>query len=165
MLIPPNFQKLLPHKSGKKEDFDGLVNESLNSKDIIIKNLQVQSYRLRKKVNAHENKILILESGHNSLEQYRCCNNIEITGIPDSIPNQNLEEKVVNILSEISVENLNVVVILIKYIQQTERCIFQVQKYTEEKYHIIYHIKHYHINDLFNLFAYYDFGENYWGNN
>ena len=92
MLIPPNFQKLLPHKSGKKKGFDGLVNESLNSKDIIIKNLQVQSYCLRKKVNALENKILILESGHNSLAQHRRCNNIEITVIPDSIPNQNLEE-------------------------------------------------------------------------
>ena len=32
------------------------------------------------------------------------------------------------------VENLNVLVILIKYIQATERHIFQVQKYTEEKY-------------------------------
>ena len=42
-------------------------------------------------------------------------------------------------------------VILLKYIQKTERWIFQVQKYTEEKY----------INDLFNLFPYYDFGENY----
>ena len=33
-----------------------------------------------------------------------------------------------------SVENLNVVIVLLKYIQETERCIFQVQKYTEKKY-------------------------------
>ena len=32
------------------------------------------------------------------------------------------------------VGNLKVVVILIKYIQETEWCIFQVQKYREEKY-------------------------------
>ena len=128
---------------------------------------------------------------------------MEITGIPDSVPDQNLEEKVVDILNEISVdvspkdiearhrvgyqrksskktiacfinrkhekkalisrkilrkssspnrnvfinENLTVksnkiaflsrklvVVILIKYIQEAERSIFQVKKYTEEKY-------------------------------
>ena len=31
------------------------------------------------------------------------CNKIEITGIPDSVPDQHLEEKVVDILNEISV--------------------------------------------------------------
>ena len=75
--------------------FDGLDNELLNLKDLIIKNLQVENQRLRKKVNVLENKILTLESGRR--------NNIEITGIPDSVPDQNLEEKVVDILNEISV--------------------------------------------------------------
>ena len=83
--------------------FDGLDNELLNLKDVIIKNLQVENERLRKKVNVLENKILTLESEHNSLEQYGRRNNIEITGIPDSVPDQNLEEKVVDILNEISV--------------------------------------------------------------
>ena len=46
--------------------------------------------------------------------------------------NENLTVKTTKLL--FSVENLNVVVILLKYIQETERCIFQVQKYTEEKY-------------------------------
>ena len=66
---------------GKKmtSRFDGLDNELLNLKDVIIKNLQVENQRLTKKVNALENKILTLESGHNSLEQYRRRNNIEIT--------------------------------------------------------------------------------------
>ena len=83
--------------------FDGLGNELLNLKDLIIKNLQVENERLRKKVNVLENKILTLESEHNSLEQYGRRNNIEITGIPDSLPDQNLEGKVVDILNEISV--------------------------------------------------------------
>ena len=61
------------------------------------------SQKKRKKVNVLENKILTSESEHNSLEQYGRHNNIEITGIPDSIPDQNLEEKVVDILNEISV--------------------------------------------------------------
>ena len=66
--------------------FDGLDNELLNLKDVIIKNLQVENECLRKKVNVLENKVLILESEHNSPEQYGCCNNIEITGIPDNVP-------------------------------------------------------------------------------
>ena len=83
--------------------FDGLDNELLNLKDVIIKKLQVENERLRKKVNVLENKILTFESEHNSLEQYGPRNNVEKTGIPDDVPNQNLEEKVVDILNEISV--------------------------------------------------------------
>ena len=83
--------------------FDGLDNELLNLKDVIIKNLQAENQRLRKKVNVLENKILTPEREHNSLEQYGRRNNIEITGIPDSVPDQNLEEKVVDILNEITV--------------------------------------------------------------
>ena len=73
--------------------FDGLGNELLNLKDVIIINLQVENKRLRKKANVLESKILTLESEHNLLEQYGRRNNIEITGIPYSVPNQNLEEK------------------------------------------------------------------------
>ena len=49
--------------------FDGLDNELLKLKDVIIKNLQVENERLRKKVNVLESKILTLESDCNSLEQ------------------------------------------------------------------------------------------------
>ena len=45
--------------------FDGLDIELLNLKDVIIKNLQVENERLRKKVNVLENKVLTLESEHN----------------------------------------------------------------------------------------------------
>ena len=83
--------------------FDGLGNELLNLKDVIIKNLQIENEPLRKKINVFENKILTLESEHNSLEQYGRRNNIKITGISDRAPNQNLEEKAVDILNEISV--------------------------------------------------------------
>ena len=48
--------------------FDGLDNEFLNLKDVIIKNFQVENEYLRKKVNVLESKILTLESDHNSLE-------------------------------------------------------------------------------------------------
>ena len=48
--------------------FDGLDNELLNLKDVIIKKLQAENERLRKKLNVLENKILAFESEHNSLE-------------------------------------------------------------------------------------------------
>ena len=84
--------------------FDGIDIQLLNLKDVIIKNLPVENECLRKKVNVLENKVLTLESEHISLEQYGRRNNIEITGIPDNVPNQILEEKVVDILNEISVD-------------------------------------------------------------
>ena len=54
-------------------------------------------------MNVLENKILTLESEHSSLKQYGRRNKIEITGIPDSVLDQNLEEKVLDILNEITV--------------------------------------------------------------
>ena len=85
--------------------FDGLDNELLNLKDVIIKNLEVENERLRKNVNVLENKILTLESEHNSLEHYGRRNNIEIPGILISVPDQNLEERIVDVLNEINVND------------------------------------------------------------
>ena len=99
--------------------FDGLDNELLNFKDVIIKNLRVENEHLRKKVNILKNKILTLQSEDNSLEQYGCHNTIEITVIPDNVPNQNLEEKVVDILNEINVD------VLLKDIESCHRVITQ----------------------------------------
>ena len=84
--------------------FDGLGNELLNLKDVIIKNIQVENEHLRQKVNVLENKLLTLENEHDSLEQYGHRNNTEITGIPDSVPDQNLEEKLAVLLNEISID-------------------------------------------------------------
>ena len=84
--------------------FDGLDNKLINLKDVIIKNLQVENEVFRKTVNVLENKVLTLESKHNSLEQFGRRNNIETFGIPDSILDQNLDEKFVGIFNEISVD-------------------------------------------------------------
>ena len=77
--------------------------EVLNIKDVITKNLQVENHRLRKKVSDLESKVISLESDYDSLEQYGRRYNIEICGILDSVPDQNLEEKVIKILDEIDV--------------------------------------------------------------
>ena len=56
--------------------FHGLDIELLNLKDVIIKNLQVENERLRKKVKVLENNISTVESEHNSIDQYGQRNNI-----------------------------------------------------------------------------------------
>ena len=83
--------------------FDSLDKEILNLKDVIIKNLQVENQRLRKKVSSLKSKVILLESGHNSLEQYGRRNNIEISGILDGVLDQNLEQKILEILGEVYV--------------------------------------------------------------
>ena len=75
----------------------------LNLKDVIIKNLQVQNRRLRKKINNLEKKVISLQENSNSLEQYDRSNSLEITGILDNVENQNLEKKIIEILDKIDI--------------------------------------------------------------
>ena len=82
---------------------DGLDKEILTLKDVIIRNLQVENQCLRKKVSDLESKVISLEYDQNSLEQCGLRNNIEIRGILHSFPDQNLEQKVIEILDEIDV--------------------------------------------------------------
>ena len=87
--------------------FDEVQNELPNVKNIIIKNLQEENERLQKRVSFLDKKIISLESKHNMLEQYGRRNNLEITGIPDSVLQQDLENKVVDILNAIGVNVSN----------------------------------------------------------
>ena len=54
---------------------------------------------MRKRVSFLDKKVISLESRHNMLEQYGRRNNLEITGIPDSVPQRDLENEVVDILN------------------------------------------------------------------
>ena len=76
----------------------GLEKEIQNLKDVIVKNLQLESHDLTKKVSDLESKTISRERNHNSLKQYERRNNIKINEILDSVPNQNLEQKVIKIL-------------------------------------------------------------------
>ena len=87
--------------------FDEVQNELPNVKNIIIKNLQEENERLQKRVSFLDKKIISLESSYNMLEQYVRKNNLEITGIPDSMPQKDLENKVVDILNAIGVNVSN----------------------------------------------------------
>ena len=75
--------------------FDGLDKELLNLKDVIIKDIQVE--------NQHnpENKIMSLEINGNNQKQYGRRNYLEITELPDAVSDENLEEKVTQVLGEI----------------------------------------------------------------
>ena len=83
--------------------FDNLDKEMLNLKDVIIKDVQVENQRLRSRIINLEKKVISLEENSNSLEQYGRRNNLEITGIPDDVDDQKLEEKVIEILDKIDV--------------------------------------------------------------
>ena len=75
----------------------------LNLKDVIIKDLQIENQRLRNKINNLDKKVITMEENSNSLDQYGQRNNLEITGIPDDVDDQNLEKEVVEILGTIDV--------------------------------------------------------------
>ena len=65
----------------------------IKCKRCIIKNLQAESEPLREKVCSLESKVTSLEIDQNKLEQYGRINNIEVSGIPDSVKDNCLEEK------------------------------------------------------------------------
>ena len=58
---------------------------------------------MRNKINQLANKVISLEANTNSLELYGRRNNLEISGIPDYISNNELEDKVIEILSKVDV--------------------------------------------------------------
>ena len=84
--------------------FDNISTEFLNLKDVIIKNLQIENGHLRNRVSYRNKSIVSLESNHNMLEQYGRRNNSGITGIPDTVQNNELENKGIRIFNAIGVE-------------------------------------------------------------
>ena len=77
-----------------------LTDEIINLKDIVIKNLHNE----KKKCEKLENRVAILESNHNDLAQYGRRNNVVFSGIPENVPDNNLESTVISVLSDIDVQ-------------------------------------------------------------
>ena len=73
-------------------------------KDIVIKNLQEGNARLKVKCKKLENRVTILESNYNDLAQYGRRNNVVFSGIPENVPDNNLESTVISVLSDIGVQ-------------------------------------------------------------
>ena len=75
----------------------------MNLKDVVIQRLQDDNNLLREKIALLEKRVEDAESHSHLLEQYGRRNNIEIEGISDTVSDENLESKVISILSEIDV--------------------------------------------------------------
>ena len=101
---PPDLLSALSKaESNLMQNITSLKDEVISLKDVIIKNLQDKNRCLKTKVNVLENKIIDLEIENNNVDQYSRRNNAEISGIPHSVSDNQLEEKVVGILKAIGV--------------------------------------------------------------
>ena len=81
------------------DGFSNLKDEAINVKDVIIRNLQEENAKLRSKVEVLENEFNHLEG------QYCRRNDIEVSGIPDSIGDNELECSVIKIIKTIDTED------------------------------------------------------------
>ena len=81
------------------DGFSNLKDEAINVKDVIIRNLQEENAKLRSKVEVLENELNHLEV------QYCRHNDIEVSGIPDSIGDNELECSVIKIIKTIDTED------------------------------------------------------------
>ena len=85
------------------QNITNLKDEVINLKDAITKSLQDENKCLKTKVNVLENKIIDLEIQNNDVDQYSRRNNVEISGITQSVSDNRLQEKVADILKAIGV--------------------------------------------------------------
>ena len=90
-------------KNSLNSRFDALHNEFLNLKDVVIQRLQDDNTHLKERIAVLEKHLEDAETHSYLLEQYGRCYNVEIEGISDSISDENLESKVIDILAEIDV--------------------------------------------------------------
>ena len=86
------------------QSINSLKDELINQKDIVIKNLQDENTRLKENSEQLENIVAILESNHNDLAQYGRQNDVVFSGIPENVPDNNLESTVISVLLDIDVQ-------------------------------------------------------------
>ena len=85
-------------------NINSLRNDSNSLKDDVIKRLQEDNTRLRAKCDSLERRVDVLQSSIDDLEQYDWRNNLILSVIPDNISDDDLEETVTSILSDIDVQ-------------------------------------------------------------
>ena len=95
-----------------KENFQRYVNDIITKelnesvmgiKDSIIDALKEENFRLQQKVQHLENKLSYIEMAENRLEKYTRRNNTEIHGIPSTFHDSLLEDKVIDIFSQLNI--------------------------------------------------------------
>ena len=94
---------ILEQISSLKVDVRSMKDEFLNMKDVIFKRLQDENALLRSRCSKLEDKVVSLESSVNQVEQYGRRNNIVISGIPDDVADDHLEDAVTSIMEDIDV--------------------------------------------------------------
>ena len=83
---------------------NSLKDEIINLKEIVIRNLQDENEKLQHKCEwLLEKRCSKYESDHNALAQYGWWNNVVLSGIPESVSEDVLEESVVSNLADIDV--------------------------------------------------------------
>ena len=83
---------------------NSLKDEIINLKEIVIRNLQDENEKLQHKWEwLLEKRCSKYESDHNALAQYGWWNNVVLSGIPESVSEDVLEESVVSNLADIDV--------------------------------------------------------------
>ena len=94
---------ILEQISSLKVDVRSMKDKFLNMKDVIIKCLQDENTLLRSRCSKLEDKVVSLESSVNQVEQYGRRNNIVISGIPDDVADDDLEDAVTSIMEDVDV--------------------------------------------------------------
>ena len=94
---------ILEQISSLKVDVRSMKDEFLNMKDVVIKRLQDENALLRSRCSKLEDKVVSLESSVNQVEQYGRRNNIVISGIPDDVADDDLENAVTSIMEDVDV--------------------------------------------------------------
>ena len=87
-----------PLRSSFDQNFKELRSEVNDLKDVIIKDLIEKNKILRESNTKLKDKVVELEGEINELNQYGRRNNLEISGIPEDIKIDKLEEKAIEIL-------------------------------------------------------------------
>ena len=80
-----------------RDDFNSL-------EDVVIKRLQEDNARLRPKCDCLERRLDVVQSSIDDLEQCDRWNNLILSGIPDSVSDDDIEKTVTAILSDIDVQ-------------------------------------------------------------
>ena len=82
---------------------DSLKDEISNLKDAVIKRLREENLNLQQKWNKLVAKIVKFETEQNSLAQSGRRSNIVFSGIPESLDDNNLDNTVISMVSDINV--------------------------------------------------------------
>ena len=114
------FQEKLSRIEAKFDDLKK-ENETLQSKVMIAKKTSTNLSINHKKLNS---RVIEMERNMYRLEQYSCCECIEIAGVPNSITNDLLEEHIILIFIKLGVIMEQMDIVTCHRLAETDRVLF-----------------------------------------